>query len=86
MIKFKDKNFRRETSTLIGAWFINFIAGAIISLCFLSKYEISYIKAKGGSINIDYLTFYYPIEIIFQYISAFFSGLIYKKFRLHTKI
>ena len=49
----------------------------------MSVYEISYIKAKGGSITIDHLTFYYPIEIIFQCVSAFFSGNIYTKFGLH---
>ena len=82
-IKFEDKNFRRGISTLIGACCINFLAGAIFSLCTLSIYEISYIKAKGGSITIDHLTFYYPIEIIFQCISAFFSGHIYKELGLH---
>ena len=73
----------KAISTLIGASILNFLVGAIFSLCTLSVYEISYIKAKGGSINIDHLTFYYPIEIIFQYISAFFSGLIYKELGLH---
>ena len=81
--KFKDVNYRKGVSTLVGACFINFLAGAIFSLCTLSVYEISYIKAKGGSITIDHLTFYYPIEIIFQCVSAFFSGNIYTKFGLH---
>ena len=81
--KFRDVNYRRGVSTLVGACFINFLAGAIFSLCTLSVYEISYIKAKGGSITIDHLTFYYPIEIIFQCVSAFFSGNIYTKFGLH---
>ena len=82
--KFNDKNFSRGISTLVGASLLNFLIGAIFSLCTLSVYEISYIKAKGGSINIDHLTFYYPIEIIFQCLSAFFSGKIYKEFGLHT--
>ena len=81
--KFRDQNFAKGISTLVGAGLINFVNGAIFSICTLSVYEISYIKAKGGSITIDHLTFYYPIEIIFQCISAFFSGKIYKELGLH---
>ena len=80
---FRDKNFAKGISTLIGAGCINFLAGAIFSLCTLSVYEISYIKGIGGSIEIEHLTFYYPIEIFFQCISAFISGIIYKKIGLH---
>ena len=80
----KDENFLKGISTLLGAVCINFIIGAIYSLCTLSVYEISYIKEKGGSINIDHLTFYYPVEILFQCFSSFVSGFIYKEFGLHT--
>ena len=80
----KDENFLKGNSTLIGAVCINFIIGAIYSLCTLSVYEISYIKEKGGSINIDHLAFYYPVEILFQCFSSFVSGFIYKEFGLHT--
>ena len=83
LLKFKDKNFAKGISTLIGASCVNFLAGAIFSLCTLSVYEISYIKGIGGSIEIEYLTFYYPVEIFFQCISAFVSGMIYKKLGLH---
>ena len=83
LMKSKDKNFCKGISTLIGASFLNFLVGAIFSLCTLSVYEISYIKGKGGSIKIEHLTFYYPIEIFFQCISAFLSGIIYKKYGLH---
>ena len=83
ILKFKDKNFVKGISTLIGAGCINFLAGAIFSLCTLSVYEISYIKGNGGLIEIEYLTFYYPVEIFFQCISAFVSGMIYKKLGLH---
>jgi MFS family permease len=79
-----DNDYCKGISTLVGAGILNFLVGAIFSLCTLSVYEISYIKAKGGSISIDHLTFYYPIEIIFQYISAFFSGKIYDDLGLHT--
>ena len=82
-MKIKDKNFCRGISTLIGASFLNFLVGSIFSLCTLSVYEISYIKGKGGSIKIEHLTFYYPIEIFFQCMSAFISGIIYKKYGLH---
>ena len=78
-----DNDYCKGISTLVGAGILNFLVGAIFSLCTLSVYEISYIKAKGGSISIDHLTFYYPIEIIFQYISAFFSGKIYDDLGLH---
>lgn len=80
----KDQNFLKGIFTLIGAVSINFVIGAIYSLCTLSVYEISYIKEKGGSINIDHLTFYYPVEIFFQCFSSFVSGFIYKEFGLHT--
>ena len=83
ILKFKDKHFVKGISTLIGASLINFLVGAIYSLCTLSVYEISYIKGRGGSIEIEHLTFYYPTEIFFQCISAFISGMIYKKFGLH---
>ena len=81
--KFRDKNFLKGISTLVGTCLINFLAGAIYSLCTLSVYEISYIKEKGGSINIDHLSFYYPIEIIFQCFSSIVSGIVYKEFGLH---
>ena len=78
-----DKHFMKGISTMVGAACLNFLVGSIFSLCTLSIYEISYIKAKGGLINIDHLTFYYPVEIFFQCISAFASGLIYKEMGLH---
>jgi len=83
ILKFKDKYFVKGISTLIGASLLNFLVGAIYSLCTLSVYEISYIKGKGGKIEIEHLTFYYPTEIFFQCISAIISGAIYKKFGLH---
>ncbi len=82
-INYHDTNFMKGISTLIGAVLINFLVGAIYSLCTLAVYEISYIKGRGGSIEIEHLTFYYPIEIFFQCISAFTSGFIYKKIGLH---
>ena len=82
--RFKDKNVRKGFSTLIGACLVNFFAGAIYSLCTLAVYEISYIKGAGGSINIDHLAFYYPIEIIFQCFSSIASGIVYKEMGLHV--
>ena len=81
--KFKDSEFLKGISTLIGASLMNFLVGGIYSLCTLSVYEISYIKGIGGSISIDHLTFYYPVEVFFQCISAFVSGIIYKEIGLH---
>ena len=82
--QWKRESFRKGFSTLIGAIIINFFSGAIYSLCTLAIYQISYIKAKGGSISIEHLTFYYPIELVFQSLSAFGSGIIYKKMGLHA--
>ena len=81
--KCKEPNFAKGISTLIGAALMNFLIGAIYSLCTLSVYEISYIKGIGGSISVEHLTFYYPIEVFFQCISAFISGIIYKEIGLH---
>ena len=78
-----DKNMIRGISTLIGTGLLNFIMGAVYSLSTLAVYEISYIKAKGGSIDIYHLAFYFPLEMFFQCISSFFSGIIYKKIGLH---
>ena len=79
----KDKTFLKKISTFLGACVINFLSGTIYSLCTLSIYEISYIKEKGGSINIDHLSFYYPLEIIFQCFSSIISGILYKELGLH---
>ena len=78
-----DKNMMRGISTLIGTGLLNFIMGAVYSLSTLAVYEISYIKAKGGSIDIYHLAFYFPLEMFFQCISSFFSGSVYKKIGLH---
>ena len=81
--KCKDPDIFKGVSTLIGASLMNFVIGGIYSLTTLSVYEISYIKGIGGSISIDHLTFYYPVEVFFQCISAFISGIIYKVIGLH---
>ena len=83
-MKWKQDSFRKGFSSVIGAIIMNFFNGAIYSLCTLAVYQISYIKAKGGSIEIENLTYYYPIELLFQCISAFISGIIYKTFGLHA--
>lgn len=84
-VKLKDKNFLKGISTVIGAAFINFIAGAIFSVCQLLLYEISYIKRKNPSsnISIDNEAFYYPTVKITQHVAALFCGIIYKKIGLH---
>ena len=83
MKKYGKRKFLKGISTLVGAAFINFLIGAIFSLCTLAVYEISYIKGNGGSINIDCLTFYYPVEILFQCVSSFISGSVFKQLGLH---
>ena len=79
----KDKKFQKGFLTLIGGGILNFLIGAVYSISTLAVYEISYIKAKGGSIDIYHLTFYWPLEMFFQCISAFISGTVYKKIGLH---
>ena len=79
----KNKNLLKGISTLIGTGILNFIMGAVYSLSTLAVYEISYIKGRGGLIDIFHLTFYWPVEMIFQCISSFFSGSVYKKIGLH---
>ena len=63
--RFSDKDFRKGFATLIGASLINFLAGAIYSLCTLAVYEISYIKSIGGSITVFYLFFILSLVFIF---------------------
>ena len=75
----KDKNIQRGLLTLIGGGILNFLIGAVYSISTLAVYEISYIKAKGGSIDIYHLTFYWPLEMFFQCIAAFLSGTVYKR-------
>jgi len=84
-VKLKDKNFLKGISTVIGAAFINLIAGAIFGVCQLILYEISYIKHEKpeSTITLDNEIFYYPTVKIFQHISSFLSGIIYKKIGLH---
>ena len=81
--KHKIKIHFKGITTLFGAGMVNFLIGAIFSLCTLAVYEISYIKEKDDSMEIENLTFYYPIELFFQCISSFISGIIYKKLGLH---
>ena len=64
--QFKNKQFLKGLSTVLGACIVNFLNGEIFSLITLVVYEISYIKQIDSSISIDHLTFYYPIEIFFQ--------------------
>ena len=78
-----NRNFQNGVFTIIGGGILNFLMGAVYSISTLAVYEISYIKAKGGSIDIYHLTFYYPLENFFQCISSFISGSIYKKIGLH---
>ena len=79
----KNKNLLKGISTVIGTGILNFIMGAVYSLSTLAVYELSYIKGKGGSVDIYLLTFYLPVEMIFQNITSFFSGTVYKKIGLH---
>ena len=80
----KDKNIQRGLLTLIGGGILNFLIGAVYSISTLAVYETSYIKAKGGSIDIYHLTFYWPLEMFFQCIAAFLSGTVYKRIGLHS--
>ena len=83
--KFQDKMFLKGISTVIGAVLVNWICGSIFPLTTLCVYQISYIKHEvpDSSISVDNLMFYYPFEIFFQCLSAFFCGIIEKKLGLH---
>ena len=83
-INWKKDSFRKGFSSVIGAIIMSFFMGAIYAISTLAIYQISYIKAKGGSIKIEHITYYYPIELFFQCVSSFFSGIIYKKLKLHV--
>lgn len=83
--KFKDKNFLKGISTVIGASLLNFISGAIFSVSQLLLYEVSYIHHvnRDNKITSDHESFYYPIEVFLQTIATFFSAILYKKLGLH---
>lgn len=82
---FKDKEFLKGLSTVIGAIFVNLIAGSIFPLNSLAVYEISYIRHVDpeSTITVDNLIFYYPFEIFFQCLSSFACGIIEKKIGLY---
>ena len=84
-LKIKDKNFLKGISTVIGAAILNFVIGAIFSVCQLVLYEISYIRWTNpkNNITIDNQAFYYPTEKILQYMASFVGGILYKKLGLH---
>ena len=84
-LKIKDKNFLKGISTVIGAAILNFVIGAIFSVCQLVLYEISYIRwtNPNNNITIDNQAFYYPTEKIAQHLASFISGILYKKLGLH---
>jgi len=81
---FKNIQFLKGLSTVLGASIVNFLIGEIFSLMTLVVYEISYIKKIDNSISVDHLTFYYPIEIFFQCFFSFVSGYINKKLGMHA--
>ena len=83
-MNWKRDSFRKGFASVIGAIIMNFFIGAVYAISTLAIYQISYIKAKGGSIDIDFIAYYYPIGLLFQCISAFCSGIIYKKLKLHV--
>ena len=79
--RFRDKQFLKGLSTVIGSILINLICGSIFPLNSLAIYQISYIKHVNpeSSITIDNLIFYYPFETFSQTLASFFSGIIEKK-------
>ena len=83
-LNWKRDSFRKGFASVIGAIIMNFFIGAVYAISTLAIYQISYIKAKGGSIKIEHITYYYPVELLFQCVSSFCSGIIYKKLRLHA--
>ena len=81
----KNNEFLKGVSTVVGAILVNFMAGSIYGLCTVIVYQISYIKGEDPNnfITVDHIDFYYPLEIIFQCLSSFLSGILEKNLGLH---
>ena len=69
--KFKDSNFIKGISTVLGSILINFLIGEIFSLPTLIIYELSYLKKTNDAISVDHLTFF----ILLNYLLNAFSHL-----------
>ena len=81
--RLKIPDFWKGILTVIGAMLVNFAAGSIFGVLTLVVYQISHIKNEGNNISLDNMTFYYPLESLFQCIFSFVSGYFEKKIGLH---
>ena len=81
--KEKKHEFIKGVESIIGASLINLIYPSFFSLCPLAVYQTSYVKNRGGNVNINYTMFYYPVLLFFQSIFGLIAGVIYSRIEVH---
>ena len=81
--KEKRHEFIKGVSSIIGASLINLIYPSVFALCPLAVYQTSYVKNRGGNVNINYTMFYYPVLLFFQSIFGLIGGVIYSRIEVH---
>ena len=81
--KKKNPNFIFGVLSVIGSCLINFVYPSVFAFCTLCVYQTSYIKHHGGTANISYTMFYYPVLLLFQSIFGLIAGIIFSKVGVH---
>ena len=81
--KKKNPNFIFGVLSVIGSCLINFVYPSVFAFCTLCVYQTSYIKYNGGTADISYTMFYYPVLLLFQSIFGLIAGIIFSKVGVH---
>lgn len=81
--KEKTNTLKNGILSVIGASIINLIYPSIFSICTFVVYQTSYIKNRGGNVNINHTMFYYPVVLLFQSIVGLLGGYIYSRIEVH---
>ena len=81
--KKKNPNFIFGVLSVIGSCLINFVYPSVFAFCTLCVYQTSYIKHNGGTADISYTMFYYPVLLLFQSIFGLIAGIIFSKVGVH---
>ncbi len=81
--KEKTNMLKNGILSVIGASIINLIYPSIFSICTFVVYQTSYIKNRGGNVNINHTIFYYPVVLLFQSIIGLLGGYIYTRIEVH---
>ena len=79
----KNPNFIYGVLCVIGSSLMNFVYPSFFAFCTLCVYQTSYIKHHGGTADIIYTMFYYPVMLLFQSIFGLIAGIIYSKVGVH---